>query len=111
MVAINDRQFLEYLDNMIKTLKNSNQKELDELKYIQKNEKLDVVSVSALYSLLKSREQVIDLLKEDQEEHIFKRVGEERTYMKNFIKKYFDIGDTSSQNHINFYVGKKDSIV
>ena len=111
MVCINERPFLEYLDNMIKTLKNSNLKELDELKYIKKNEKLDVVSVSALYSLLKSREQVIDLLKENQEEHIFKRVGEEHTYMKDFIKRYFDIGDRSSQNHINFYVGKKDSIV
>ena len=110
MIPIKDKQFLKYLSNTIKTLKNSNFKELNELKYIQKNEKLDVVSVCALYSTLKSREVIIDFLKETQDEHAFKRVSEEHTYMKNFIKRYFDIGDTSSQNHINFYVGKKDSI-
>ena len=111
MIPIKDKQFLKCVWNTIEDLKHNNVDELEGLKYIYQTQTLTILSVTSLYTILKTRELHIDFIKQNQDKKTFKIINKEHAYMKRTIERYFDIGDMgSTTEHLSCWVTKKDSI-
>ena len=77
-------------------LEYKNVEEVAGLKHILETGTLTLLNVTLLYSILKTRQLHMGLIKQIQDKHSFKIINKEHAYMKRIIERYFDIEDMGS---------------
>lgn len=97
-VKVKDKVFLQYVRNTLNDFRtqDSNEKEIIEsLKNILSTKTLTLLNVQYLFRVIKTREENLDYIKDNQDYESFMIVNREHRHMKQYILKFFTVEGSS----------------